>query len=195
MALVAAGVLVLVGSTSAAARGAMSLALWPPTTPFGLGFWTAALALAVGAALVLWPGRDAGRWQRGAAGEVATAALLARLAPRAWVVFHDLALPGSSANIDHLAIGPTGVWVVDSKAFRSHVRWRRGRLWAGATEVPAHALRWETEVVSLALGAPARAVMAVHCPCRPFGRGLPRRGRRYGGVLVVRADRLVKRLK
>jgi len=32
------------------------------------------------------------------------------------VVFHDLAVPGNtSANIDHLVIGPTGVFVIDSK--------------------------------------------------------------------------------
>ena len=39
--------------------------------------------------------RDADRWAGGAAGEQATAALLAGLAPRRWTVLHDLAVPGA----------------------------------------------------------------------------------------------------
>jgi hypothetical protein len=38
------------------------------------------------------------------------------------VVFHDLAVPGSPANVDHLVIGPTGVFVIDSKRWRGRVR-------------------------------------------------------------------------
>ena len=55
-------------------------------------------------------------WQRGAHGERHTARLLRRLHRDGFVVFHDLAVPGNtSANIDHLVIGPTGVFVIDSK--------------------------------------------------------------------------------
>jgi hypothetical protein len=35
-----------------------------------------------------------------------------------------LQVPGSHANLDHLAIGPAGVFVIDSKRYR-------GRLWLG----------------------------------------------------------------
>ena len=84
-----------------------------------------------GAAMVLWPRYDPSRWARGAAGELATAALLEHLPGRQWVVLHDLALPGSRANVDHLVIGPTGVWVVDTKAYRARldVRWRQRSCW------------------------------------------------------------------
>jgi hypothetical protein len=39
-------------------------------------------------------------WQRGAAGERQTARLLNRLGRDGYVVLHDLAVPGSSANVD-----------------------------------------------------------------------------------------------
>jgi Nuclease-related domain len=61
-------------------------------------------------------------WQRGAQGERRTARLLVPFERRGWAVLHDLALPGSPANIDHLVIGPGGVLVIDSKQYR-------GRLW------------------------------------------------------------------
>jgi hypothetical protein len=41
-----------------------------------------------------------------------------------WVVLHDLAIPGSRTNLDHLVIGPGGVFVIDSKQYRR-------RLWHG----------------------------------------------------------------
>jgi hypothetical protein len=34
------------------------------------------------------------------------------------IVLHDLRVPGSRANIDHVVVAPSGVWVVDSE-------WRR----------------------------------------------------------------------
>jgi hypothetical protein len=44
-------------------------------------------------------------WRRGAKGEQRTARRLRRLG-HGWTVFHDLAIPGSRANADHLVIGP-----------------------------------------------------------------------------------------
>ena len=134
-----------------------------------------------GAAMVLWPRYDPSRWARGAAGELATAALLEHLPGRQWVVLHDLALPGSRANVDHLVIGPTGVWVVDTKAYRARleVRWRN--VLVGSVPLSTAAVRWEAERVSSVLGVEARPIVAVHAS------GLPRRGRRCGGVRVLPA--------
>jgi hypothetical protein len=146
------------------------------------------LLLALGAA-AMWPRRDPDRWARGAAGEVATAEVLGQLSPHRWVVLHDLALPGSRANVDHLVIGPTGVWVVDSKAYRARLEVRWGRVMVGGAPLSTAAVRWEAQVVSNLLGAPTRSVIAVH------GRGLPRRGRRYQGVRVLPATRLLRRLQ
>jgi Nuclease-related domain len=142
-----------------------------------------------GCCLALWPRSDPDRWARGAAGEVATAFLLQRLPARRWVVMHDLALPGSRANVDHLIIGPTGVWVVDTKAYRARVKARWRGVFVGGVPLSTAAVRWETKVVSQVLGVEARPIVAVHA------KGLSRRGRRVNGVKVVPAPRLVSRIR
>jgi hypothetical protein len=65
-------------------------------------------AVAAGWGLRFRPSPDAVAWRRGAAGERRTARLLAALERQGWAVLHDLAVPGSRANIDHLVIGPGG---------------------------------------------------------------------------------------
>lgn len=177
-----------------AALAALVLALGAVAALAGPWAWLAVVLAGAAAgpglaALALWPRQAPERWRRGAEGEVATAELLAVLNARRWAVGHDLAVPGSRANIDHLVIGPTGVWVVDTKAFRAPVRARRGRLWAGNEEVHVEVVRWEAEVVAGVLGQRVRAVIAVH------GRGLPPRGRLCQGVRALPADALVRRLR
>ena len=61
-------------------------------------------------------------WSIGAAGEVRTATLLDPLAEHGFVVMHDLRISRSRANIDHLVIGPTGVFVVETKNVQGRVR-------------------------------------------------------------------------
>ncbi|MFD7868031.1 nuclease-related domain-containing protein [Streptomyces sp. NPDC059783] len=65
----------------------------------------------------------AARWEHGAAGEAVTARMLGVLEGRGWVVLHDLALPGSRANLDHVLVSPCGtaIVVLDTK------NWHRGR--------------------------------------------------------------------
>ncbi len=36
-------------------------------------------------------------------------------------VLHDRRIPGSRANIDHIAITPTGVWVIDTKRYKGRI--------------------------------------------------------------------------
>ena len=74
-------------------------------------------AAAAGWGLRLRPSPDTVAWRRGAAGERHTARLLDPLERHGWAVLHDLALPGSRANIDHLVIGPGGALVIDSKHY------------------------------------------------------------------------------
>jgi Nuclease-related domain len=78
------------------------------------------------------PRPDAVAWRRGAAGERRTARFLDPLERQGWAVLHDLAVPHSQANIDHLAIGPGGVLVIDSKEYRGRLQLDlSGRLWHG----------------------------------------------------------------
>ena len=79
-------------------------------------------AVVAGWGLRFRPSPDAVAWRRGAAGERRTARLLGPLERQGWVVLHDLAVPGSRANLDHLVIGPGGVFVIDSKQYRGRLR-------------------------------------------------------------------------
>ncbi|MFD1947808.1 nuclease-related domain-containing protein [Nocardioides aestuarii] len=55
-------------------------------------------------------------WEAGAVGEQATGEVLSRLDPAIWTVWHDVRWPGRKrANIDHVVVGPPGVFVIDSK--------------------------------------------------------------------------------
>jgi hypothetical protein len=75
-------------------------------------------------------------WRRGAEGEEHAARRLnALLRGRGVMLVHDRRMPGSRANIDHLAVGPGGVTVIDTKRMRGRVRvHREGGLFAESRE-------------------------------------------------------------
>jgi hypothetical protein len=121
------------------------------------------------------PSADTRAWRRGARGKRRTARLLASLERRGWAVLHDLAIPGSAANIDHLVIGPGGVLVVDSKRYRGRLRLDRdGMVWHGR-HLLVSALRkvlWAADQADEALGVAditVAAVVAVHGASVPWG--------------------------
>jgi hypothetical protein len=149
------------------------------------------LGLAV-AALVGWrlrfrPSEAARSWQRGAAGERRTARLLRRLA-RDGFVFHDLAAPGNSrANVDHLVIGPSGVFVIDSKQWTGEVlQGADGLVWHNhyPLDRTLAMVRWEAEAVSRVLGTRVHALLCVH------GAHVDGSGLHAQGVAIVPASRL-----
>src|SRR4051794_26102186 len=53
-------------------------------------------------------------WSKGAFGEKVAGLWLSRL-PSGWFVFHDIPVGERGANIDHLVIGPGGVYAVNTK--------------------------------------------------------------------------------
>jgi len=140
------------------------------------GLLAVAAAAGMGWRLRFRPSADILAWRRGAAGERRTARLLAALERRGWAVLHDLAIPGTQANIDHLVIGPGGVIVVDSKRYRGRLRLdRHGMVWHGR-HLLVSALRrvlWAAdqadEVLAIA-DIQVAAVVAVHGAAVPWGR-------------------------
>lgn len=54
-------------------------------------------------------------WRRGAEGEERVAGILARCLDERWVVVHDLTIGVKGANLDHLLIGPAGVFTLNTK--------------------------------------------------------------------------------
>lgn len=63
-------------------------------------------------------------WATGATGEKALAALLAKRCPDV-LALHDRRMPRSRANIDHLAIAPSGVYVIDAKRYKGKIEVRK----------------------------------------------------------------------
>ncbi|MGY1887746.1 nuclease-related domain-containing protein [Blastococcus sp. SYSU DS0753] len=69
-------------------------------------------------------------WRRGAAGERAVARRLDQLVARGVEVLHDRRIPDTKANIDHIAVSSSGVYVIDAKNYTGTVRvdWEGGLL-------------------------------------------------------------------
>jgi hypothetical protein len=133
---------------------------------------------------------DTSAWRRGAAGERHTARLLQRLDRHGWIVLHDLTVPGSAANIDHLAIGPGGVVAIDSKQYRGQLQLDpHGVLWHGRYPLASalRTTRWEAdqadEVLDVA-DVDVAAIVAIHGASVPWGRVS------VAGVTVLPAGRV-----
>ncbi|MET9877255.1 nuclease-related domain-containing protein [Actinacidiphila glaucinigra] len=71
---------------------------------------------------------EADSWRAGLAGERAVGAELGRLASSGWRVLHSVPLP-RDVDIDHLLIGPGGVFTINTKHHRQK------RVWVGDTAV------------------------------------------------------------
>ncbi len=111
----------------------------------------------------------AGRYEKGAAGERATADALAALQPQGWVVMHDLAWPGRArANIDHVVVGPAGVFVIDTKHWSGRVEVRgdelrqNGRQREASVSGAGEAGLAVTRIVSSHTGAAVTPVLCFH---------------------------------
>jgi hypothetical protein len=111
--------------------------------------------------------RAAEAWERGADGEAETGRVLAALPSDQWAVFHDVAWPGRPrANIDHVVVGPGGVFVIDSKNWSGEIRVRgdvlrqNGRQRERAVIAAAEA---SLTVASLGLPAAVGSVVPVLC--------------------------------
>ena len=93
--------------------------------------------------------RRAEMFDKGADGEARTAKALSRLG-RDWVVLHDVQWPGRRlANIDHVVVGPGGIFVIDTKN------------WAGKLSVEGDVLRQDGRSRERTVAAAADAALAV----------------------------------
>jgi hypothetical protein len=105
-------------------------------------------------------------WQSGATGERRLGEKLAGLGDTV-TALHDRRVPGSRANIDHVVIGPAGVYVVDAKHYKNAkiaIR-RTGGLFSAAREQLtvggrdktklATDMQWQVDAVRAALATSA----------------------------------------
>jgi Nuclease-related domain len=63
-------------------------------------------------------------WRKGAEGERQLAAHLDRVLDDSAVTLHSRGVPQTLADIDHLVVAPSGVWVVDTKNYTGRVERR-----------------------------------------------------------------------
>jgi Nuclease-related domain len=152
-------------------------------------------AMAVGWGLRFRPSPEAVARRRGASGERRTARLLDPLERHGWAVLHDLAVPTSRANLDHLVIGPGGVFVIDSKHYRRRLQLDPfGRLWHGRYPLapPCGRCRSRPTGPLRSFSDPGVAVapiVAVHGAQVPWGKVVT------DGVPVLSARRLPSMLR
>ena len=111
------------------------------------------------------------RWAKGAEGEELIGASLESRARAEVFLLHDRRMPGTRANIDHIAVAPTGVWVIDAKNYRGKAEVRgRGpsqELWiAGRDRTKlVESLARQVEVVTRLVGeiAPRTPIHGAFC--------------------------------
>jgi hypothetical protein len=166
----------------------------------GDGFLQTFMAFVLGAGLTgLWVGWMLGfnarhlTWAWGAAGEQWTADELARLNSAEWRVHHDI--PDGRGNWDHVAVGPPGVFTIDSKSLSEPAivdgeGLRAGRLRFGGNKALSSAVRMK-ELIERETGHAlwVQAVFAV------WGKLLPEPVVDRDNVLYVEAPRLVETLQ
>lgn len=113
---------------------------------------------------------DERAWRVGATGEAMVASVLDKLNTDRWHVFHDVPVGSRGANVDHLVIGPGGVFSVNAKNLTGqvwvgerallHNGYKTDYLWKARREANDVARRLTT-----AVGSPVdvRGVVAVIC--------------------------------
>ncbi len=112
-------------------------------------------------------------WATGAAGEEELAASLARRCPDVIVLHDRLWLPGTRANIDHVAIAPSGVYVIDAKRYKGKVEVRSKPFFGGAKLMIRgrdqtkliHGLGRQRDAVRAAVATVVPAIQVQACLC------------------------------
>ncbi len=98
-------------------------------------------------------------WYSGALGEIVVGRLLARLGPE-WVVLHAVPVGDRGSDIDHVLIGPGGVFTVNTKHHAGQRVWVAGSTFMVAGQKQQHIRNAEHEasrVARLLAGADAAA--------------------------------------
>ena len=146
-------------------------------------------------------------WETGSEGEERLGRFLERELPETAFALHDRRIPGSRANIDHIVVAPTGVWVIDAKLYKGRVERRTiGSLWRAEQAVfvggrnrtkVIHGMERQVEAVRKALAAdPLASDLEVH-PVVCFVESewkLFAKPFELGGVLVTWPRKLIERV-
>jgi hypothetical protein len=139
---------------------------------------------------------QAGAWAAGAEGERRVARVLVGL-PNGWVVLHDRLLRPleNQVNLDHVVIGPGGVFLVDAKNWAGGVSVHDGNLWQHKGRSAAKGA--ELDKLAAFAGEMERSLQAPVVPVVALagGHGARFRAQRIRGVEVVPCGRLSRWLQ
>jgi hypothetical protein len=137
-------------------------------------------------------------WQTGAEGELRTGRLLEPLEAEGFRILHDRKIPGSRANIDHIVIGPPGIYVVETKSLGGSLQIRDNEVFVSGRrrtkmidQVKREALAVQT-VLAKELAATGWTVSPIICVHRA---DLPWLRSEVAGVRIVSGKDLVNRLR
>lgn len=182
------------GSSSITGAVAQTDPIFDAAVTHQFGLLVAFVATLTVLAEFVHPKQSTQAWRIGAEGERKTGAILRKL-PTDWVVFHDLVLYGSRENIDHVVVGPPGVFTIETKNYKHGIVLKDGRATsAGRSQqkVIAQAQR-QARVVGLLTSEPVSPIVAVHGPGIEV-KGLFQKPI-VGGVRLCSGRRLVKLLR
>ncbi|TQL47115.1 nuclease-like protein [Homoserinimonas aerilata] len=139
---------------------------------------------------------DARSWFAGAVGEIHVGSQLERLGPE-WVVLHAVPVGKGESDIDHVVVGPPGVFTVNTKHHSGAKVWVGSRMVMIAGQKTdhvrnsVHEAERASKLLSLAAGLPvvARSLLVIVDPASVTVKQQPDR------VTVLTARELVRWLK
>jgi len=130
-------------------------------------------------------------WYAGALGEIEVGERLRALPPE-WTVLHALPVNAKGTDIDHLVIGPAGVFTINTKHHRHKKVWTSGHAFlvdGHKQSYIRHSLSEGARIEKLLPGLPVRPVIALVDPDRiTFGAERP-------VVMVVDSRKIVRWLR
>lgn len=139
---------------------------------------------------------DSRPWYLGALGELRVAALLARLGPD-WTVLHSVPIGERGSDIDHVVVGPAGVFTINTKFHED------ARVWVGSRRLMVNGQktdylrnsRYETQRVSRLLSMAIAESVDVHAVIVLVGARSITIREQPTDVAVLRDNELVRWLK
>ncbi len=129
------------------------------------------------------------KWLEGVASDERTMATQLSNLPSAYSILHDLKVPGSKGNIDHVIIGPGGAFLIVTRRHTEALSFHDGQLWAGDTALKGEldAARMEAQMLTQSLGTPVVPVIGI------LGSGVPATApQALDGVLIAGADNVAR---
>lgn len=113
-------------------------------------------------------------WATGARGEELLGRRLDKLVEHGFRVLHDRRIPGTAANIDHIVVAPSGVFVIDAKRYQGKPRLlTEGGIFRARTEKLMVGSRDCTKLVG---GVTKQVSLVSSAPTQAGIHGVPVRG-------------------